>query len=168
MRVFSRNFAGEVTKEKCALYHAALKDVEDAQLEEAAVRVIKEHRGEFIPTVAVVRDAAGANTRGVAIDLDRMLAAISALGEYHVDSGRYRYPSPGRVEAALGPAVAEAYGEAGSALLFASSDVTREIAQRDFLRALTRTVARRGASALALPMAAAPALQIGAGEQQGL
>ncbi len=96
----------------------------------------------------MIRDAVGANTSGGAIDLEAMLQRISQLGEYHIESGRWRYPSTARVLAALGDGVATAYGEAGGPLLFAQNTVTRDVAQRDFVRALTRAVARRGAAAL--------------------
>lgn len=152
MRVFSRNFAGDVTKEKCRLYHAALHDVDDEQLDGAVAHLIKEHRGEFIPTVAVVRDAIGANHRGGAIDAEATLRLISGLGEYHVDSGRWRYPTRARILLALGEGIADAFGEAGgAALLFSGNDLTREIATRDFVRGLALVAKHRGAAAIALP-----------------
>lgn len=151
MRMFSRNFAGEVTKERCILYHAALQDVGDEELEAATKKIIQEHRGEFIPPVAVIRDSIGANARGSSIDATATMSAISGLGEYHVESGRWRYPSTRRVAEKLGDAIAEAYGEAGGPLLFATSEVTREIAQRDFVRALSRASQRVGPGAIALP-----------------
>lgn len=148
MKILARNFAGEVTAEKCGLYHAALADVSDEQLDAAVVRIIKTHRGEFVPPVAVVRDAAGAN-QAPAIEVSVLTQRIRELGLYYADIGRWYAPSAERVGAALGASVARAYGVAGAGLLFSDSDTTREIAERDFGRALAYEVQVHGHDALA-------------------
>ncbi len=157
MKILSCSFAGEVTKERCRVYMAALQDVDDETLAVATGRITKEYRGEFIPPVAIIRDYCGANT-APAIDIDQTLRAISALGFYHVDSSHWCYPATATIEAALGPGIAAAYGDAGGALLFSENTITRETARRDFVRALTRAIAQRGSKALALPAASGPAL----------
>lgn len=162
MQCLRLSFAGDVTKEKCRLYHAALEDVSDEEIEAATRFLVQEHRGEFIPTIAAIRDAAGVNARGLAIDLEATLRAISGLGEYHIESGRWRYPSAVRVVDALGDGIGTAYGEAGCALLFSDNQITRETAQRDFVRSLTRAVARRGAVAALNPAPEQPKLAAGA------
>jgi hypothetical protein len=161
MKLFSQNFAGTVTKERCRLFHAALLEATDEQVMAATKRILAEHRGEFLPPVALVRDAIGLNDRGSAIDLEKTLRAISHLGETHPNSGRWRAPSTNRVEMVLGSAIAEAYGEAGGPLLFSDNQTTREIAEREFVRGLSRAVVRRGSDAIALPKSAPVAAQAG-------
>ncbi len=155
MKVFTRNFAGEVTREKCALYHSVLEDVTDAELDVATMHLVRTHRGEFIPPAAVVRDAAGAN-RAPLIDIKTLKDKITALGAYHVDSAQWCYPALTTIAAQLGDEIARAYSAAGATLLFSNSDTTREIAEREFLRALERAAKERPAltselHALSLP-----------------
>ncbi len=49
MGLLRDSFAGDVTKEKCRAYHAALEDLSDQDVEDATRIILREHRGEFIP-----------------------------------------------------------------------------------------------------------------------
>ncbi len=158
MRILSRNFAGDVSVEKCKLYHAALHDVDDEQLERGVVRVIKEHRGEFIPPVAVIRDACGANARP-ALDVESLLTKIGR----HGSQGHTRwFPPRAETIAPHFPAsVVRAYAEVGSTVLFSDNPLTREIAYRDFARAL-RSASDEDARRILLPDAQeSPKLEAG-------
>jgi hypothetical protein len=137
LKVLSLNFAGEVSTAKTQLWAAALEDVSDEQLEAAIPEVIKTHRGEFIPPVAVVRDAAGANA-ALAVDADRILRDIGRAGSHNATAG-FSGPSAVKVTEEFGTAVGEAYALAGGgSALFAENETTREIARRDFRRALAQ------------------------------
>jgi hypothetical protein len=155
MRIFSRNFAGEVTADRCKLYHAALQDVSDEQLDAATARIVKEHESEFIPPVAIIRKFAAANARP-SIDVESTIVAIGRYGE--MGHTRWYPPRPETIAKHFPPAVVRAYAEVGGTVLFSDNATTREIAFRDFGRAYKETVRedpRLGVSP-ALP-AAAPA-----------
>lgn len=142
LKVLACNFAGAVTEEKAKLWLASLNDVTDEQLERAIPDVIRSHRGEFIPPVAVIRDAAGANSPPDSPDVERIVSAIEALASYNPAIGT-TWPRIEYVAAKLGDAIGEAYAIAGGASrLFSTEETTRDIAMRDLQKALT-SVSRR-------------------------
>lgn len=146
LSVLAVNFAGDVTAEKVKLWVAALDDVSDADLARGVASVVKTHRGEFLPPVAVIR--AAARPAG-SLDSERVLVLLDKAGSYNPATGW----TPPRVELVrdrFGDAVAEAYGMAGGgSRLFASNPTTREIAARDFAEALKAAAP----GAIALPRA---------------
>jgi hypothetical protein len=158
LKALARNFAGEITTERVALYHAALQDVGDDALRHAAVRVVREYTGQFLPPVAVLRDAAGANHRMMLVDGEATLQAIARLGQTN-QVGRWFPPYVETVRVTLGESIAIAYAAGGAGRLFADNETTRDIARRDFQKALEGVAKESGPAAIALPRATAvPAL----------
>lgn len=133
LKVLCVNFAGEASIERVKLWMAALVDVPDDDLARAVAEVVRTRTGEFLPPVAVVRQAA---LRGRTVDLDGLIRAIDRAGSYNALTGW----APPRIEAVrelFGDDVAEAYGLAGGgSRLFSGNATTREIAARDFAEAL--------------------------------
>ena len=135
LKLLSVNFAGGVSDERTQLWAIALEDVSDEQLARAVPEVIRTHRGEFIPPIAVIRDAAGANLEG-AVDAEGLLRQIAATGSHSATAG-FCGPSAQRVVQGFGAAIGEAYAMAGGgSCLFANEETTRAIASRDFRKAL--------------------------------
>jgi hypothetical protein len=164
MKIFSRNFAGEVTKDRCKLYHAALQDVSDEQLDAATARVIREHESEFIPPVAIIRKFAAANARPI-LDVEATIIAISRYGAS--PPARWYPPRPDALRAYFPEGVVRAYAEVGGTVLFSDNATTREIAYRDFAKVYRETVRddpRLGITP-ALPAAVAAPARLPAGEE---
>lgn len=134
LKMLSHNFAGTVTDEKVELWEAALESVSDEALLRAVPKAIATHKGDFIPPVAVIREAAGANATPV-IDYERIQRQIGALGSYNPNCG-WMYPGVENVREALGDAVASAYAACGAKRLFADDEIGRSIAEREFRREL--------------------------------
>jgi len=161
LTLFALTFAGDVSPARIDLYVAALDDVTDEQLGAATVRLVKTHRGEWIPVPAVIREAAGANALP-AIDAGRLLREIDRLGEHNPATG-WQSPSVEVVRQIKGDAVADAYAAAGGPeRLFEGGATTREIAAREFAQEMAAQVKTRGAAAL-LPPAAPAVPQLAAG-----
>lgn len=147
LKLLSVNFAGDVTAEKVKLWHSCLDDVTDETLSEAVPRVIREHAGQFIPSVGFVRQMCGANT--VSFDAEGLRREIAALGSYNPQSG-WSPPRRETVAEILGEGVASAYGMVGGERLFGAG-TTRDIALRDFTEELKSQVETRGRDALQAP-----------------
>jgi len=148
LTILSRAFAGVVDAARADLYTAALDDVSDEQLEAATVRLVRTHSGEFIPNPATIRNACGAN-HVPAQDVDAVLKGIERLGSYNPNTG-WNAPRVSLVREEMGDAVAEAYGAAGGSRVFADNETTREIAARDFGKALVLAESEVGRTALPL------------------
>lgn len=141
-----RAFAGEVTKERIELYHAALDDLTDDQLARAVTRVLKTRTDDFLPPPAVLLEAAGVNVAPV-LDAERILQAIDAAGTY-TPSGRINLREH-EVRDCFGDVIADAYSEAGGGTrLFSNNETTRDIAFRDFQRGLQDALHVHGPAAL--------------------
>ena len=141
LKLLALNFAGDVTPERTQLWAAALEDVSDEQLARAVPEVIRTHRGEFIPPVAIVRDAAGANDAPPA-DTAAVIRRIDRLGAYGPQSG-WQAPSVETVGAEMGGEAAEAYAAVGGgSRLLSDNPTTREIAERDFAKELRVAIER--------------------------
>lgn len=134
LAILATNFSGQVTSEKVKLWIGALKDVEDEALNNAVGHVIRTHTGDFLPSVAVIREAAGANHQEP-VDIERTIRLIERMGSYNPVTG-WSPPRVGDVKEHIGGAIAEAYAWVGSRL-FSPNTTTREIAERDFAKALT-------------------------------
>lgn len=133
LAALATNFAGDVTAEKIGTWQAALTDIPDEAVKAATVKVLRSHTGAFLPPVAVIREAA---LPELPVDVSSLLTAIDKAGEYNPQAGWVR-PRVERVRALFGDALANAYGAAGGASrLFSTNDTTREIAERDFAKAL--------------------------------
>lgn len=163
LKMFTLTFAGDVSVERIDLYTRALEDVDDTALAAATVRLVKTHRGEWIPVPAVIREAAGANAVP-ALDTDELLRAIDRAGTYNPAAG-WQSPCVETVRCLFNEHVARAYAEAGGpSRCFADNETTRAIAARDFDRELKATVRRLGPGAVALLSAGQEkALPAGAG-----
>ena len=147
LTMLAREYAGTVTEEKADLWLAALEDVSDRVLALAVAKVIRTHTGGFIPPVALLREAAGANALPV-IDAERILRDIDRLGSHNPATG-WQSPRVERVREVMGASVAAAYAEAGGpSRLFADSATTRDIAAREFAASLTAEVQIHGVAAL--------------------
>lgn len=153
LKTLGRAFAGKVDSERAEVYHAALEDVSDAQLAQATVKLVRTYQGEFMPPPAKIRAAIGMDQTPPSA-VDATLEAIRALSVYNPTRGMIR-PSVVRVREALGPAVAEAYAEAGGERLFSENQVGREIALAAFGPALTAWQQRASVGALPAPKDAA-------------
>ena len=164
LTMLAREYAGTVTEEKADLWLAALEDVSDVALAAAVATVIKTHTGGFIPPVAVIREAAGANALP-AIDAGRLLREIDRLGEHNPATG-WQSPSVEVVRQIKGDAVADAYAAAGGPeRLFEGGATTREIAAREFAQEMAAQVKAHGGAAL-LPPAVPAVPQLAAGDAQ--
>ncbi len=140
LKLLARTFAGEVDEAKVALYYAALDDLTDEQLERAVTIVVRTETERFIPPPGVLRQAVA--PAAPVVDAGRLLREISKLGTYNANVG-WVYPSVERVRDELGEAVAYAYAGAGRERLFADSETTRDIAQREFERAVVEGTKRQ-------------------------
>ena len=130
-----------VTAETTAFYALGLRDLADDDLTRAVG--IAASRCTFLPTPAELRDLAGAN-RAEVVDAEAVLTAIAVMATYLPTTGT-TYPRVEAVRERLGDGVANAYGAAGGGRIFAGSEVTRDIARREFEKALAEEVADRGA-----------------------
>ena len=138
----SRTFAGKVDPEKAQAYSLALEDVTDAEIEDATKRLLSTHTGEFVPTPAVIR-AAVPRLRAPSLNVARIERAIGSLGSHNPYSG-WADPSVEVVRERLGDAIASAYATVGAGCLFADDAKTRDIARRDFVKAMEETVKAPG------------------------
>lgn len=133
LKLLACNFAGDVDEERIQVWHAALADIEDAALREAVPRIIRERTQDFLPPVAVVREAC---RPAKVFDAERILTAIDKAGSHDPVIG-WCHPRIEKIRAQFGHAVADAFGMAGGASrLYADDPVTRDIAAREFAQAL--------------------------------
>jgi hypothetical protein len=143
MMMLARTFTGgQVERETIELYAAALDDLTDEQLERACLIVVRTHTGGFIPPPAVLRKAI-APARAV-VDADAILRRIEKLSIYNAATGMIA-PPRAVVERELGEAVGYAYAAAGGKRLFADDEIGRDIATREFEKALAEAESRPGA-----------------------
>lgn len=145
LAVLGRAFAGVVDEERVDVYCAALEDLSDADLAIATAHVVKTHTGEFIPPPAVLRKAVA--PAPIAVDSSAVLRRIENLAIYSPQAGMI-YPRGDVVRDALGEAIAYAYAAAGGERVFSDNETTREIATREFQKALAEAVSRPGAALL--------------------
>jgi bifunctional DNA-binding transcriptional regulator/antitoxin component of YhaV-PrlF toxin-antitoxin module len=149
LTLFALTFAGDVSPARIDLYVAALDDVTDEQLGAATVRLVKTHRGEWIPVPAVIREAAGTNAKP-RIDVEDIRRQIIDIAGYNPHG--FVAPRVESVRRVLGDAVADAYGAIGGGSRLFADDVTGAIALRDFAKELEAIERERGALALPAPM----------------
>lgn len=156
--VLASAFPRDVTEPMIDAYRIALLDLDDKHLETAVGRALRECK--FFPSPAEIRERAGANTF-LAIDIERLLAAISALGSYNASVG-WILPDAETVQRKFGHAVATAFVLAGQSRCYSENDTSRDIAKRAFVTELAgheRDVAATfliGAPADAAPLLALP------------
>lgn len=143
----SEAFGGDVSDKKLSVYCEALSDLSDEQLVTALRTVLRTWDGKFIPPPAALRNAIGANV--AQLDAEPIIERIYALREYSPTG--IRWPSTPAVRDACGELVAIAYADAGGARIFADSDITRDIARREFSAALQSAMEARGVTELAMP-----------------
>jgi hypothetical protein len=152
LKLLGRAFAGTVDEPKADVYHAALEELSDEELARATTIVIKTHTSDFIPPPAVlIRAVAPAR---LAIDSGAIVRQIEKLAVYTPGGGMV-YPPTCVVARELGTGVAYAYAAAGGSRLFSENDTGRDIAVREFERALSEASHR--------PAAELPLLGAGAG-----
>ncbi|HTE46506.1 MAG TPA: hypothetical protein VK636_14740 [Gemmatimonadaceae bacterium] len=150
LAMLGRAFAGVVDEERVELYRAALEDLTDEQLATATALVVKSHTGEFIPPPAVVRKAIA--PAATTIDAVGILRRIEKLAVYNPNVGMV-YPRVDVVREQLGDATAYAYAAAGGPRVFSDNEVSRDIATREFQKALSDAANRPHAD---LPILGAP------------
>lgn len=143
LKMLARAFAGSVDVERIELYRAALEDLSDAELAAATTIVIKTHTGDFIPPPAVLRKAVA--PAPIAVDAHALVRRIEKLATYNPNVGMI-YPATSVVHEQLGEAIAYAYAAAGGPRLFSEDDTGREIATREFQRAMAEAASRPMAS----------------------
>lgn len=139
LKMLSRVFAGVVDDAKVEVYAAALESLTDAQLAAATTIVIKSHTGEFIPPPAVLIKAVA--PVAVAVDASSIIRKIEKLGTYSPHVGMI-YPSVDRVRDELGETIAYAYASAGRDRVFSEDQTSRDIATREFSKAIGEAAAR--------------------------
>jgi hypothetical protein len=132
-KILSRAFAGVVDKERVDVYCAALEDLSDTELATAVTHVVKTHTGEFIPPPAVIRKAVA--PAPVAVDATAVIRKIEKLATYNPNVGMV-YPRVEDVRTALGDAAAYAYAAAGGPRVFSDNETSRDIATREFQKAM--------------------------------
>lgn len=133
-KILSRAFAGVVDKERVNVYCAALEDLSDAELATATAHVVKTHTGEFIPPPAVLRKAVA--PAALVVDAAAVIRQIEKLATYSPHAGMI-YPVLATVHSQLGEAAAYAYAAAGGTRVFSENETSRDIAVREFQKALT-------------------------------
>lgn len=146
LKMLSHNFAGDISRERVELWEAALREVSDEQLSRAVPTVIATYTGSFLPPVAVIREAAGANRLPV-LDFDDAKKRIADLGHYNAHTG-WIYPRVFEVREKLGDMLADAYSYAGADQIFSDNETTRSIAQRTFRERLSSDAEKLGLLAL--------------------
>jgi hypothetical protein len=124
-------------------------DVADGPFLGACTALAVEQGRTFFPTPGELMALAAP---APVVDVNGLLTQIHDLGEYGPVG--WRYPSMLSIRAALGDAVGNAYLEAGGARVFADNETTRDIARREFGKALAAS-AKRPANPL-LTAGAAP------------
>lgn len=145
LKMLARAFAGTVDPERVEVYIAALSDLSDDDVARATTFTIRNYTGEYIPPPAVLRSFVRTNAE--AIDTGAIVRRIEKLATYVPNSGMV-YPPVVKVREAMGDAAAYAYAAAGGVRLFADNQTTRDIASREFERALieARRAVIRGVS----------------------
>lgn len=133
LKMLGRAFAGVVDAARVDVYSAALDDLTDEQVALATTRVIRTHTGEFIPPPAILRKAVA--PAPVAVDSMSIVRQIEKLAAYAPGGGMIAPPTS-VVAQQLGPVVAYAYARAGGPRLFSENETGRDIALRDFERAI--------------------------------
>jgi hypothetical protein len=142
LKMLSRAFAGVVDAERVELYRVALGDLTDEEIVTATTLVIRNHTGEFIPPPAVLRKAVA--PAPVVVDAHALIRQIEKLATYSPAAGMI-CPPTSVVREQLGDATAYAYAAAGGARLFSENETGRDIAAREFQRAMTEAASRPAA-----------------------
>jgi hypothetical protein len=137
LKMLGRAFAGTVDEARAEVYHAALVELSDDQVNRATEIVIETYTGAFIPPPAILINAVKP-APGV-VDASAILRRVEKLGTYNPASGMIP-PPIGRIAETLGERIAYAYSGAGGPLLFTENEVSRDIARREFQRLLTEAV----------------------------
>jgi hypothetical protein len=121
-----------------ALYYVTLSEkMTTQQFEDAAREVFATYSGFAFPSLQTFLD----NVSAPLVDVDYVLRRIHELGEYNAQVG-WVLPSLARVRESFGPQVAEAYALAGAGRCYADTDTTRDIARREFGKALEAAQAK--------------------------
>lgn len=154
LKILGRAFAGIVDEHRIEVYAAALEDLSDGELATATAIVVKTHLGEFIPPPAVIRKAVAPAV--ATVDGEGVLRQVAKLATYTPTQGMI-YPRVDLVRERLGDVIAYAYAAAGGTRVFSDNDTTRDIATREFVKAMTDAVNRPGAD---LPIIGAPGPRI--------
>ncbi len=132
LKGLSANYNRELDPDLPAIWHLALSEVTDDQLNAAVARLVG--RSKFFPTIADVRDALGLNDMPLP-DVREILDRIRGLMTYHERTGE-QMPTVERVRRALGDAIADAYGFVGphrlEAAVFGANLTGADIAWREF------------------------------------
>ncbi len=147
MAILGATFPRDVTPELVSIYAGALQDLDDAALERAVAKAVATCR--FFPVPAELRELAGAN-RPVAVDPQPYLERIRGMAGYLPTVGE-TYPAVEDVRQQLGAGIAEAYALAGARRLFVGNETGRDIALREFTKALEDVARDVGPEAIALP-----------------
>ncbi len=117
----------EITKQTGAVFHELFRDTPDEDFL-AACRTLATQRGRtFFPSPGEI---AAMLTPRAAVDLDRLLEAISDQGQRSYSG--FIYPRIERVRLVFGDAIASAYAFAGASRLWSNSETSRDIARREF------------------------------------
>jgi len=134
----------EITSKTGEVWKLLFADVPDGPFLSACTALAIEHGRTFFPTPGEVMALAAP---APVVDIDGLLTQIHDLGDYGPTG--WRYPGIQSIREALGDSVADAYAEAGGGRCFANSDssgqsTTRDIARREFAKALATTAKRPG------------------------
>lgn len=127
----------EITGKTGEVWKLLFADVDDAAFLSACTALAVEHGRTFFPTPGEIMALA---CPAPVIDSADILTQIHDLGEYGPTG--WRYPSIAAIRAALGDQVGTAYIDAGGARVFADNETTRDIARREFEKALAASAKR--------------------------
>jgi hypothetical protein len=151
LKMLSRVFSGTVDELTVDVYCAALEDLTDADVERATAHVIRTVKSSFMPTPAVLREIV--TPLRVVVDADSILRKIAKELAHHSPTIGMSYPSTHAVETHFGPQIAYAYAAAGGpSRLYANDETSRDIAAREFQKALQQAAEQQHAM---LPVLAA-------------
>jgi hypothetical protein len=142
MKVLVGGYAGAVDEGTIGFWCAVLNPLTDEQVLAATTIVGRTWINPFLPPPAVLFQAV-APAQPV-VDSEAIVRQISKLGAHHPNAG-WIYPSIAVVQEKLGEAIGYAYTAAGGPRLFAENETTRDIAKRDFQKALLEAESRPSA-----------------------
>lgn len=113
------------------------EDWPDGELTDCAKKAARERGRTFFPTPGEISAYRALPT----VDSGAMLRRISALGSYNPNG--WIYPRLEKVRDEFGPAIAQAYADAGAERCFAGDEsITQDIARRSFDKALGEVAVR--------------------------
>lgn len=146
LAILQATYPREITATMAEVYHTALRDLTDAQVEEATGRCVRECK--FFPAPVELRKRAGIVHEP--IDYDELLRKIQGLGAHNPHVG-WLNPRAETVRERYGDDVATAYALAGCGRVFSDNETSRDIARQEFRKVLEEAEPGRVRAAIMAP-----------------